>query len=68
MYGKQPQTPQEIEDALARLRYHQLCERLESEETEWPKGDPLYMGLRNEASSAIRNLIGRAFRIIGLQK
>lgn len=44
--------------ALRRLRFLTLCERLENEDECWPKGDPIYLGLRREAAEAIRELIG----------
>lgn len=57
-YPKQAKSQAEIDAALRRLRFLVLCEKLESEDTCWEKGDPIYLGLRREAAAAIRELMG----------
>lgn len=59
-YPRQPTSQAQLDATVRRLRYLTLSERLESEETPWPSGDPLYLGLRREAAAAIRELIGPA--------
>ena len=56
-YPKQPKSEAEVTAALKQLRLLKLCQRLEDENTKWPSGDPLYMGLRREAAKAIREFL-----------
>ena len=45
---------------------HDLLNRLRNENTPWPSGDPLYMGLREEAADKIESLeeVIRLYRLL----